>query len=257
MKRAIFAMAVGLLSCSAAICSPQELPMPPDMSARAAAVRQQLPNIKGAPFTGEFLIESKGTLRDGTVIDLKRPMIQYRDSEGRTRREIEGNIVIFDPVAGVNYNLNPKTMTGTKGPRIMSTDFEALQQAQRLVDDQKRAAAAANGGPYVTFGTQATSESLGTKVMHGLTVEGTRTTMMVRFGGTEAEDAPIIKVVQERWYSPELQLDVMFTSDDPRQATITVTRYTKIQRGEPDPALFRPPSGYTVKDLNQKREELQ
>ena len=184
-------------------------------------------------------------------------MIQYRDSEGRTRREFEGNIVIVDPVAHVSYNLDKKNMTATKGSRIMSTDFEAVQQAQRLVDDQRRAAAAANGGPYVTLGTQATTESLGTKVMQGLTVEGTRTTMKVRFGGTETEDAPIIKVVQERWYSPELQLDVMFTSDDPRQATLTVTRYTKIQRGEPDSALFRVPSGYTVKDLNQKREELQ
>jgi hypothetical protein len=257
MKRAIFALGASLLACSAAICSPQEAPMPPDMSARAAAVRQQLPNIKGAPFSGEFLIESKGTLRDGTVIDLKRPMIQYRDSEGRTRREFEGNIVIFDPVAGVNYNLNTKNMTGTKGPRIMSTDFEALQQAQRLVDDQKRAAAAANGGPYVTFGTQATTESLGRKEMHGLTVEGTQTTMMVRFGGTETEDAPIIKVVQERWYSPELQIDVMFTSDDPRQSTVMVTRYTNIQRGEPDPSLFRPPTGYNLTELGRKKEELQ
>ncbi len=235
--------------------------MPPDMNARVAAGRQQLPNIKGAPFSGEFLIESKGTLRDGTVIDLKRPMVQYRDSEGRTRREFEGNIVIVDPVAHVNYNLNTKTMTGTTGPRMMSTDFEAIQQAQRLVDEQRLeqrlAAAAANGGPYVTFGTQATTESLGTKVMQGLTVEGTRTTMKVRFGGTATEDAPIIKVVQERWYSPELQVDVMFTSDDPRQSTVTVTRYTRIQRGEPDPALFRLPAGYNVKDVSRKREELQ
>jgi hypothetical protein len=257
MKRAIFAMGVSLLSCGAAMCVPQEAPMPPDMNARVAAGRQQLPNIKGAPFSGQFLIESKGTLRDGTVIDLKRPMIQYRDSDGRTRREFEGNIVIVDPVAHVNYNLNTKYMTGTTGTRMMSTDFEAIQQAQRLVDEQRRAAADAKGGPYVTLGTQATTESLGTKVMHGLTVEGTRTTMKVRFGGTETEDAPIIKVVQERWYSPELQVDVMFTSDDPRQSTVMSTRYTKIQRGEPDPTLFRPPAGYNVKDLNQKREELQ
>jgi len=38
---------------------------------------------------------------------------------------------------------------------------------------------------------------------------------------------------------------------------VTVVKYTKIERGEPDPALFRPPSGYAVRDLNQKQEEIQ
>ena len=54
MKRAILFAAVSLLSCRAAMCIPQEMPMPPDMSARAAAVRQQLPNIKGVHFRANF-----------------------------------------------------------------------------------------------------------------------------------------------------------------------------------------------------------
>lgn len=255
MKRAIFFAVVSFLFSEAAWCAPQAVGLPPDVNAQATAVRQQLPNIKGAPFSGQLIIEMKGTLRDGTVIDLKRPMTQYRDGEGRTRREFDDNIVIMDPVARVNYSLNHKTMRGTKGPRQPSPSEEQLRiQAQAALDAQKQAAEAARG-PHVTYGPQVTTASLGTQEMEGFAVEGTRTTMMVRFGASE--DAPLIKVVQERWYSPELQIDVMFTNDDPRQATLMVTRYTNIQRGEPDPALFRPPSGYSVVDLNRKPEELQ
>ena len=77
--------------------------------------------------------------------------------------------------------------------------------------------------------------------MEGIMVQGTRKTSVVRYGGEVA--SPLIKVVQEHWYSPELKMDILSIVDDPRQATQTILRYTDIKLGDPDPALFQPPVG--------------
>jgi hypothetical protein len=54
-------------------------------------------------------------------------------------------------------------------------------------------------------------------------------------------------VTHETWVSEELMLAVMQIDDDPRTGVRTM-ELTDIERGEPDPALFQVPEGYTVKD---------
>lgn len=260
MKRAILVVAVSLLSSGVAVCIPQAAPVPVPLPNGQMLVQPRANIIedlyaKGAPFTAEYIVESKGTLRDGTEIRLKRTMMRYRDGEGRTRAETDDTIRIVDPELLLFYNLNKKTLSGTKGTVENPTEGEIRAQAQALFEAQHRAAEAAKGGPYVTLGSEATTEPLGTQVMEGLTVEGTRTITMTRYGTTDG--APRIKVVQERWYSPDLKIDVMVTNDDPRQPTVSVMRYTNIQRSEPDPALFKAPAGYNVTGPNKKQEDLQ
>jgi len=70
--------------------------------------------VKGAPYSGEEVNETNQTLADGTRIHRETRTTVYRDSEGRTRRDMPESITINDPVAGVTYVLNPKTMTGQK-----------------------------------------------------------------------------------------------------------------------------------------------
>lgn len=258
MKRAILFAAVSLLSSGVAVCIPQAAPVPSQavqmlVQSRANVVENM--NVKGAPFTAEYIVESKGTLRDGTEVDVKHTMMRYRDGEGRTRMEMDDTIRIVDTEAHLFYNLNKKTLSGMKGPFQVSTPDDELRARAQAALEQRLAAEAAKGGPYVTLGPEVKMESLGTQVMEGLTVEGTRTTTMTRYGQTDG--APRIKVVQERWYSPDLQMDIMVTNDDPRQPTVSVVRYTNIQRTEPDPALFRLPVGYTVTVPNKKQEDLQ
>jgi hypothetical protein len=260
MKRAILFAAVSLLVSGVAVCTPQAVPVAvPDANGQMLVQPYvsliEAMNAKGAPFTAECVLINKGRLRDGTEVNVKRTMMRYRDSEGRTRIETEDMITIVDPDAHVNYTLNKKSLTGTKGPRTpTAAELQLRQEAQAALDAQNRAAAASKA-PYVTLGREVTIESLGTQVMEGLTVQGEQTTMMMRFG--MVEDAPMIKVVSERWYSPDLKLSILIKNDDPRQTTVTETKYTNIVLGEPDPALFRPPSGYNVRDLNQKQEEIQ
>jgi hypothetical protein len=52
-------------------------------------------------------------------------------------------------------------------------------------------------------------------------------------------------VVDEVWYSPDLQMNLITKHIDPRGGETTL-RITSIIRSEPDPALFQVPKGFTV-----------
>src|SRR2546428_8012057 len=86
--------------------------------------------VKGAPYSAQAVTETTQTLADGTRIVQKSTAMIYRDSLGRQRREQtlpaigpftpQGDppqiISISDPVAGVNYSLNPKERIAVKLP---------------------------------------------------------------------------------------------------------------------------------------------
>ncbi len=88
-------------------------------------------------------------------------------------------------------------------------------------------------------------ESLGKQVFEGVEAEGTRTTFVIPAG--EIGNERPIEVVNERWYSPELQMVVMSRHTDPRFGE-TIYRLTNISRDEPAKSLFEVPAGYTVKE---------
>jgi hypothetical protein len=81
--------------------------------------------VKGAPYSASAITEHVQTLSDGNQIIRKNESKLYRDSEGRTRTEqtlgtigkwtsggeAQQHIIITDPVAGVSYNLDPRTHT--------------------------------------------------------------------------------------------------------------------------------------------------
>jgi hypothetical protein len=90
--------------------------------------------VKGAPFSADAVTETVQTLADGNHITNSSTTKLYRDSEGRTRRELSQDaqamtvmpfpgptmshpeVTISDPVAGVNYMLNSKSRTAMKLP---------------------------------------------------------------------------------------------------------------------------------------------
>lgn len=89
------------------------------------------------------------------------------------------------------------------------------------------------------------TEKLEVRSFDGVTAEGTRTTTTIPAGDLGNEQP--INIVDERWYSPELQVVVMTRHSDPRSGETTY-RLTNISRAEPAAALFQVPSDYTVKD---------
>jgi hypothetical protein len=86
--------------------------------------------VKGAPYSAEAVTDTTQTLADGNRIVQHSTATEYRDSEGRERREqvlanlggfsAQSNpvqtIFISDPVAGVNYSLNSSDRSAMKLP---------------------------------------------------------------------------------------------------------------------------------------------
>lgn len=87
--------------------------------------------VKNSPFSAEAVTETVQSLADGNRISRKNTVTQYRDSEGRTRREFalqslgrlgdvedgaHRSIIIDDPVAKTHYSLDVATKTAIKMP---------------------------------------------------------------------------------------------------------------------------------------------
>jgi hypothetical protein len=94
------------------------------------------------------------------------------------------------------------------------------------------------------------TERLGQRTIEGMAAEGTRVTTTIPVE-TIGNDRPI-QVVSERWYSPELQVNLRTERRDPRTGDV-VFQLTNIRRGEPVRALFEVPSGYVVKAAVKKK----
>jgi len=269
-------MPIGLLLGAAAFMSAQEpfyfqtAPPPGTLGARGnvgfiRAVGSG-ETVKGSPYSAEAVTETTQLLADGNRIVNRTSSKQYRDSEGRERREISfgsaETVLITDPVAGVAYSINSKERTAEKLPvpqvvsngvesagRVRSTQIkiEAFNAPSALAiggpevmvfnDRQVVARAAGDAGPKV--------ENLGTSSIEGVLAEGTRTRTVIPAGQMGNEKA--IEVVGENWYSPDLKMTIMTRSFDPRVGEM-VFKLTNISRAEPARALFEVPAGYTVND---------
>jgi hypothetical protein len=213
--------------------------------------------VKGAPFSATASSETKQKLQDGTSIDRTTSSAVYRDSQGRVRREVTLSgfgplqasgkahtmITIGDPVAGVHYMLDPEQKVAHKMTRPNGGKYgggsngNAQAFEQRM--QQRIAKEEASGAVK--------KESLGTQVVkeNGLNAEGTRITRTIP-AGQIGNDQPI-QIVFERWYSPDLQMVVKSTRNDPRFG-ITTYVLTNVQRTEPAAAMFTVPADYTVKE---------
>jgi hypothetical protein len=91
-----------------------------------------------------------------------------------------------------------------------------------------------------------TTEDLGDRTIFGVSVKGTRTTNRYhaeRQAGHATVDA--YDIVTESWRSQDPPIEMESRRIDPHDGEV-VMKTTKFARGEPDPQLFRIPSGYRV-----------
>ncbi|SRR5579883_221220 len=246
--RGAFAPLFALLALAAAASGQNNLPAPMYV-------------VTGAPYSGEQVQERVETLRDGTRVTRAAGTVKmYRDADGRTRTERSSGIQIDDPVAAVRYLIDPPSKTARRIP---------IPPRQIVPGDQPDAVLPLPAGPGVTFTPQAgggpvgailtvtvggaaaippprlTTEDLGTLMMEGVLVEGTRQTLTIP-AGMQGNDQPLVTVT-DTWMSPELKIAIVSKVTDPR-AGETATKMTRLSRAEPDPALFRVPADYQVVD---------
>ena len=180
-------------------------------------------------------------------------------------------VIIQDPVAGTSYTLNltdktawknpmpPMTAGGTaSGVNVSGTAVgtntvfvHAGGDAAQMPDIappplasqiffQKRLAEDAG---------EVTTEDLGTQVMEGVQVTGTRSTQTIPVGKI-GNDRPIA-ITTEVWTSPDLRTTVLSKRSDPRLGDQTF-KLTNIQRSEPDPSLFTVPSDFKITEGGAK-----
>jgi hypothetical protein len=226
--------------------------------------------VKGAPYSGEAVTEVTRMLPDGNRIYRKSTTTLYRDSQGRTRRElrlgaigpwpVEGqlreSIFINDPVSGIDYVLDSQNRTAQKLLSHRSEAGPGGANVKVIGVVPRRSPPGGRGGGVPggalpggeTFNRPVAApktESLGKRFIEGVQADGTRTTMTIP-AGQIGNERPI-EIVSERWYSPELQTVVFSKRTDPMSGD-TLYRLTNISRSEPSPALFQVPPGYTLSE---------
>jgi hypothetical protein len=203
--------------------------------------------VPGVPLSAVIEVKSTKVLADGTNDVKKTSENIARDSQGRIyneRRELVSpsfsgkpqllSFHIFDPTSRLNTFLDPNTHLARQ------STFPQRPSVPEAIPDSK----------VVARNPLLQEQDLGTEIMENVVVRGTRKsrTVPARASGTGKE----IVVTDEYWYSDELHLNMLVKHDDPRtgQQTVTVTR---VDRGEPDQAMFEIPAGYRVVDETPER----
>jgi hypothetical protein len=134
----------------------------------------------GAPYSAETIVENVQTLADGNRIVRKTTGRVYRDGEGRTRREEEGQVMtartpngpvtanrrttisIADPVGGFSYSLDPERKIAWRTPigasAAIMEKIDAAKVEQMKAELQMRAARAAGAGDKPSTDARAAEE---------------------------------------------------------------------------------------------------
>ncbi|HEY4379040.1 MAG TPA: hypothetical protein VGN01_01770 [Acidobacteriaceae bacterium] len=212
-------------------------PATPSTSAAPCACAPQ-PVRHVLPYTATQQTTRTRSLPDGTTIKTSELTLLARDAQGRTRRdtlhsangETTHFIEIYDSVTQIRYIWN----TGVNLPQVV-TVYRPRPNPQTPPPQQPR-----RYFPYRT-------ESLPPQTIGDLYVEGTRTTRITP-AGYEGNDRDIA-VTTENWFAPSIGLQMRSLIDDPRTGKV-VTETTDFKQADPDPALFQPPAGFTLKDAN-------
>jgi hypothetical protein len=206
-------------------------------------------DVTGAPYSTIEKPMYSQEQPDGTYQDRTLTVTHmYRDSYGRTRAERSVtsyhfgtsethllSIFITDPLTDSLYRLDPENRTATR------------RSWKAFIQEASADAASTSGCFARTPEPQlpVITDSLGSRTLEGLVVEGTRQTMTVpadTVGNTRQIDIMI-----ETWISPELHVAVLRTRNDSITGRDT-TRLTQIDRSEPAAELFQVPSDYDVEN---------
>jgi TonB family protein len=201
--------------------------------------------VKGAPYSALAITETTQTLADGNRIAQSQSQRIYRDSQGRERTEDAGNVygtqagvIISDPATKTSYRLDPQTRTAVPSPAI-----SLVPASPRTTLFVNGIEAVINNGVVREVSDSAKKETFPLQNIEGVLASGARSTVTIP-AGEIGNQFPIL-LVDEAWYSPDLQVNVMTKHSDPRSGE-TVYRLTQIVRAEPDAQLFQVPADYTI-----------
>ncbi len=204
---------------------------PPIAKAAGAegAVQVQITVNESGEVADAQVVSGHPLLRDPAIAAAKQWVFKPTEIGGQAKK-VQGTLT-FNFVLQKDTESNPTSSTQTvlraKSPMI-----------ERLKGDVRQ-------------------ESLGKQMIDGIEAEGSRTIETIPAGAIGNERP--LEIVNERWFSQELQMLIMSRQSDPRFGE-TVYRLDNINRSEPDASLFQIPSDYTVKeneaDLMRRKIEM-
>ena len=187
----------------------------------------------GAPLSAEQVEERTRTTPDGNSVSEAIVSRIRRDRAGRLRVEwrVESDqhesarvAYLLDPVASCSYMLviEARIATQMSGPESgdLRVGFPAMGRS--LPDGKWRTR----------------TESLGTRVIRDIEVEGSRTIRT-------SEDEPTLTALKEMWLSEILHLTLLVEASGPGWRH--TARLQNIDLREPDPNLFVIPGDYAVR----------
>jgi hypothetical protein len=195
--------------------------------------------VTGRPCSGSDSIDWTRTLEDGSIVATHQDAKLARDGQGRIYREnvtrFPANsdqksrvkeIIILDPV------VHSRTACVIAARQCNVTDYYAPNSSARQ--------------PAGSFDNRNFSrENLGTDTIDSLNVIGTRETRTVD-AGVEGNSQPL-RITEECWYSPDLEVNLSVTRKDPREGTVVI-HVVDLSRSDPDPSLFQIPANFLVED---------
>ena len=193
----------------------------------------------GAPFSAEIVIENTRRLFDGSTVTKQIKGAVYRDGAGRTRREQPIDSIGGFSVVGEN---------GSPQKLVFINDF--VGKTHYFLDLNRKLARKnplPENRPLLpeTELKNGKTESLGTKILEGVSVEGSRTTFEIPAGQIGNEKP--IQVVTEKWFSPDLQVVVWSRHLDPLSGE-HIFRLVNIKKGEPSADLFTVPNDFKIEN---------
>lgn len=190
--------------------------------------------VLGAPFSAETVTEFVQEFVDGNRMEQRMVGSIARDGVGRVRRELPIGVAggprlvtIIVPDERIHYRLDSANKIAWRLRMPPPRPDRSESPGKRPLPDGM------------------TTEQLTASSWEGLKIEGTRTTFVIPPNSIGNQRA--IDVINERWYSPDLQMVVQTFRSDPRMGKASY-KLLKLVRGEPEARLFEIPSGYTIRD---------
>jgi hypothetical protein len=211
--------------------------------------------VPNNPFHAEIVTTRSGSPAIQDIRPLPHPEMVARDSQGRVR---------FERVTGkFKRDTGPEAGTEVNGHNIMICDTNAETLTQ--IDTVNATAKIIHSRPSAPSYSTATHQwafcsgkrpsrhnpdvpavDLGDQIIEGVQAHGWRITMKSPLGATASGDSSAGETISDIWCSDELSAVVLRVTENTRNGLKSTIAMRKIERTEPDPALFQIPPDYAV-----------
>lgn len=225
-------------------CPAQEPSRGPDGRTSVHIPGVEVLSIPGKPFSAKSSTDWIRTLPDGSTVTFHLDAFLARDGRGRIYRENHSFVPAGSTDKAPLYQIHlydPNTRTQLLCAARTFRCYLSGYTPQTFFD-------ATPPGDYANATHTLTRDELGSDIIAGLHVRGTRETTTYA-PGTFGSDRPIV-LTNEYWYSEELETNLAITRMDPAVGK-QIIRLSDIILAEPDPHLWDVPIGFTVRDQRE------